>query len=506
MILHISPRSIWQKVLLSCLIFATSLLAIAQPNTRSTSDFTGTWKVTEPGGKETFVILRSSGAASKFGRNVSQGRIIPGNWTFENGALNVLWESGNRHQFAQISNGFEVTYFTGVEQTEAFTTRTEKVPSEHLGAWAVDPNARSRESTRTEDIAVGFFGNWQVTRADDTSYFIIVEDDRSATTTWRPDGTGQGTLRGAWSRQGSELHITWENGWYTIIQPEDRTFQIVNVASGGNLETDRTSPKSARRVRSEVLPTDWLTQYEAERERFRGGISFSSRREAQRFYRGEWIVERQGLGLERISLSRFGGISTSRRASLDGEWRLSGQDLFLNWDDGLRQVISAIGTGFVLFEFEAGRPVDAVPSRIFRTTPADRSKLEAFEQARMSASHALHEDDALNDALVGPSETTFLSRLWPFGRSEYSEFPEDTFVVEPPSKENDPWWWPFWSEQEAQAANRSGTSEVTSAETSERTPEEDERQADTIDGSPTADKTPTRPQRSARNSDWIPTY
>ena len=145
-------------------------------------------------------------------------------------------------------------------------------------------------------------------------------------------------------------------------------------------------PASAARTVETRVPSAWLTQYKDERSTDSGGIAFSSRKDARAFYRGDWVIQRSEDDFERVSLARFGGLSTSKDSSLDGQWTLSGQDVFMRWDDGMRKILSPVGRSFVLYEYRPGRPLDGVPTRVLPAAPENTSKLAEHLEGREAIS------------------------------------------------------------------------------------------------------------------------
>ena len=130
---------------------------------------------------------------------------------------------------------------------------------------------------------------------------------------------------------------------------------------------------------------------------------------------------------------------------------MSGQDIFLRWDDGVRQILSPIADGFLLYEYKPGRPLDGVPTRIYAATPADSAKLAKHIEGRNEVARQMLE--VAEAAGINESESeswgrTFARWAWPFGNSDGAGDSAALLtggVNEPASK--DPWWWPFWSEK-----------------------------------------------------------
>ncbi len=220
------------------------------------------------------------------------------------------------------------------------------------------------------------------------------------------------------------------------------------------IEDDESETRSAIRTIASKVPGDWMREYREERENTTGGIAFSSRKNARAFYRGDWIIRRGESEYERIDIRRFGGLGTTADRSLDGQWRLSGQDLFMRWDDGMRKILSPVGHGFVLYEYRPGRPLDGVPTRVLAAAPADSGKFAEHLEGRVEVAEQMKQMAAA--AGIDPAEQedtgwgrSFARWVWPFEGESESASAEEMLAeeFEQEAGEEDPWWWPFWSER-----------------------------------------------------------
>jgi hypothetical protein len=434
--------------------WALLLLTVEQPSSLNAAEsdaalraqvvsWLGTWEFSEPRSGPQFLILRAGGNASMFSGHANTSAVMQGRWRFDGVRLEVNWPERGIHVLERRDGDFLMSYIEPETEGFQFTVAATRMPTDYLGSWAVDPVSR-RDQTQRENEDSGFFGNWLIQPNGDEPYFILIRNDRSAATSLTSKNAASSGKLGTWARQGTELHITWEDASYTVFQVAGDAFSVVHFPTGESLDKERSDGIPARRIRRDAVDADWLERFNAERDEMGWGIRFETQRAAQRFYRGNWLVDRSDFGVERISLGRMGGIRSTRRPIARGEWRLSTQDLFLNWEDGFRQVITPIGSNFVLFEYAAGRPVDAVPSRVFQAVPEDLEKLSAAQRERKIA-HPVFESEPVRAEQRGG----WFSDLWPFGGERRQEFPEDTFVQGDERSVNNPWWWPFWSENEA---------------------------------------------------------
>ena len=136
---------------------------------------------------------------------------------------------------------------------------------------------------------------------------------------------------------------------------------------------------------------------------------------------------------------------------------MTGQDIFMRWDDGMRTVLSPVGQGFLLYHYKPGRPLDGVPTRIFAATPDDAAKFATHMQGRKDVAEQMRSLAEAAGVTTNPVDTgwgqTFMRWAWPFSEDEQ---PQSTEALLQESYETsaslDPWWWPFWSEKPSSAA------------------------------------------------------
>ncbi|MEM7790011.1 MAG: hypothetical protein AAF546_01305 [Verrucomicrobiota bacterium] len=412
--------------------------------------FRGTWQAVDPDKGLLILIAKRAGQASYFWGSTLDNAVYKGEWLPNGDNATFKWQDGTSHRLQREALGFSITSFDR-NGMEIYAGRAQQVPQEVLGQWAKPPS-EPEDLNSDRDAARGFFGVWEIQNENDPHY-IIVEPDRSAASTWEGSNSSSSGLRGAWAKQGGELHIAWESGHYSIVRESERGFTYKRIEPGQVIEDDETEFSSASRTRKENLPLAWSSSYDETRQRQLGTVVFPSRKAARQFYRGDWLIQIKQGGFEKVNLGRFGGLSTSLDRSLSGQWLMSGQDIFMRWDDGIRKILSPIGRGFVIYEYKPGRPLDGVPSRVFAASPADPNKLQAYAEGRQEAVEQMM--NLAESAGVDPNNTssgwgnTFMRWVWPFSESDdYASTDAiltEAYVDEPGSE--DPWWWPFWSEK-----------------------------------------------------------
>ena len=490
---------------LFCVLAIFSLLGLRAHAQSNGELFRGTWQIDTPENGALIMMVKSQSQASYFWGDNTDRTVYAGTWASEGETAAITWADGSQHRIEADGLGFAITH-TEVGGKERYTTKAQQVPAEILGQWAKPPT-KSSKVVSDRDRAKGFLGIWKIGEDDTDAKYIFVESDRSAATT----AGGEDGLRGSWAKQGSELHITWDSGHYSILRPNKREFVYKMVEPGLIIEDDQTVMRPVARIIEDRVPHEWVTNYRVEREIYTGGIAFSSRKNARSFYRGEWIVKLSENRFERIALSRFGGLSSTLESGLEGDWRLQGQDLFMRWDDGIRKILSPIGRGFVIYEYRPGRPLDGVPTRTIAAAPADSAKLAEHLRGREQVVQQIV--NLTEAAGIDPAQQetagwgrTFSRWVWPFSEDEAAASADAMFEEEfEESSETDPWWWPFWSEKGT--AEQVNVTETATDVSEQPVPDKDAEEitigtpVENIKGSSVSEKTIEKNGRSVR--DWV---
>jgi len=437
-------------------IFICLFAAVQLVQAQDTQDsYQGVWEFSSPESGSFVLILKRNGLASYFRSDNQDRTVYQGSWETLQGDAVATLPDGLSYRITKDTGAFSITS-RGNTSAQNFKAYTQRLPKETLGQWAKGPQS-DEDFKSDKDEAKGFFGIWKI--GLDAPFYVMIESDRSAASNWDGSLQGERGMRGAWARQGSELHIVWDSGHYSILRETERGFSYKRIEPGQIIEDDSSTPITCTRVDATVVPEAWMAGYKEERETYTGGIAFASRKSAREFYRGYWLIKLGEQTYERFEIGRFGGLSTSRNSDLKGDWGMSGQDLYLRWDDGMRKILSPVGEGFIIYEYRPGRPLDGVPSRVFPTAPENTAKLAEYvrgrnEVARQLAERAEEAGVNLKDGNYGFGRT-FMRWAWPFGAEEADD--ADVLIKDAyeESYSADPWWWPFWSEKQPEAAETS---------------------------------------------------
>ena len=486
---------------LKTLLMTVLFLALAyELPAQESIDYRGVWQADTSEHGKLILIIKRNQLASYFQADNNDQTVYQGSWKPGVNGVVIEWSDGSSHRITQNLFNYELTYLDA-SRGKQYTTTTVKLPEGILGQWAKAPS-RPDEELSDRDRAKGFFGIWK-TGPTAEPYYVIIEPDRSAATNWSPSTASPQGLRGSWAKQGSELHIAWDAGYYGILKQNetDTTFQIIHP--GNTIENADSKAFATSRAREDQLPNDWHSRYLEEKTTQAGGIAFAGYREAVSFYRGSWIVQRSKDIFERIEIGRFGGLKNSADSTLHGNWRMSGQNIFMEWDDGIRRILSPIGNGFVLYEYKPGRPIDGVPTHIFPATPKDTSKLaEHLREREAVATKLLRRAEAVGittDVVDSGWGQTFMRWAWPFDDTDSNDLSDTSLKAALVAPEGvDPWWWPLWSENPSQQTANSDKARNTV--TLKLTSETDETNPNTTESS---DQTVTQSDKiMTKKADW----
>ena len=269
---------------LFCGLAISSLLGLSAHAQSKDELFRGTWQIDTPEKGTLIMIVKSQSQASYFWGDNTDRTVYAGTWASEGETATLTWADGSQHRIEGDSLGFAITHIDARRQRGLHDQGTTSARRNTRSVGEAPTKASEIASDR--DRAKGFIGIWKIGEDETNAKYIFVESDRSAAT----NAGGEDGLRGSWAKQGSELHITWDSGHYSILRPNKREFIYKMVEPGLIIEDDETVMRPAARIIEDRVPLTWATKYRTERKIYTGGIAFSSRKNARAFYRGDWIV------------------------------------------------------------------------------------------------------------------------------------------------------------------------------------------------------------------------
>lgn len=347
---------------------------------QSPSDYEGTWKVEHPQAGLIYLIIWEEGRASYFFTANPRVEVFSGSWELSDSGMKINWQTGGYSQLRFVDGDMDIVFAAqDPEHFEADRTvfPATRVPRGELGKWARPPGAPDRRSA--EGLST-FFGNWSAERPDGSRFFIVVEEDRTAASTFRHRRGEEPIIqRGVWRRIGSDLHITWNDGAYARIVPRSRGHDVIWFEPGVLLEGDDREVFNAIRVQV-GLPQDWLTAY---REKRYLGVNVAvhrQRNQVSRFFRGFWDIAVAREEGSYIEIRRFSNARTNRFGGVTGRFFPQPDSLTINWENGIREVIQPVGIDFVVTTFRPGQPLDGQPERVFPLIPREEGKLESYRE------------------------------------------------------------------------------------------------------------------------------
>ena len=92
-----------------------------------------------------------------------------------------------------------------------------------------------------------FVGNWRVFNDEGDFFYIAINPDRTAFSTW---ANGQ---KGQWKEVKDKVTIQWSDGWTDILYRDGETVKKISFEPGREVDENPTSTANAERVAS--IPT-----------------------------------------------------------------------------------------------------------------------------------------------------------------------------------------------------------------------------------------------------------
>ena len=417
----------------SFLVFVTVFFAIhlsAETDSLGVDfeDYKGLW-LTEISNEAVYLMVKKNHIARYFYKNRIDNNIYKGRWKL--GEENTLLLSSfdfNNLRFRLESNSYASANFPKGDTNISVLT---KVPEEILGDWARPPDY---EAPKNAYMPSSYFGLWE-TQDKENSRIINIRNNRTVISKSKEESAArpQNLLQGEWYKHGQQLHIAWEDGSYSIIDNRNETrVKHFDFASGEVINEEEADYKLVKQSQSNFNDSDWLKNQQVLTEHNNISLSQFDYKSLLKFYRGEWIIldETQPNAVEIMKFNRFGGVHLASDSKIKGNWYLSGKGCLINLEDGIRMRLKYIGSAFLIFVYEANRPLDGFPNKILKAAPRNSQKLDLLN-AEVSFTFKLLEQ--VNQINTRGHQTIPLISNWSN---------RDTINPSPSS----PWWWPIWSD------------------------------------------------------------
>ena len=250
----------------------------------------------------------------------------------------------------------------------------------------------------------------------------------------KEEGSSQHSLvQGEWYKHGQQLHIAWEDGSYSIIDNRNENrVKLFDFAPGSVINEEVADYKLIKQSQSDFDESDWSKNQQILAQQNNISLSQFDYKSLLKFYRGEWITldETQPNAFEIMKFNRFGGVNLASDSKIKGSWYLYGKGCLINLEDGIRMRLKYIGSAFLVFVYEANRPLDGFPNKILKAAPKNSQKLNLLNAEVTFTLKLLKQVNLIN---AQGQQTMPLVSNWSN---------RDTINPSPSS----PWWWPIWSD------------------------------------------------------------
>ena len=305
------------------------------------------------------------------------------------------------------------------------------VPQAILGEWAIPPDY---EAPKNKYEPTTYFGLWE-TQDEKNPRIIYIQDNRTVFCKRKKTLANNSVLKlqGEWHKHGSQLHVAWEDGSYTVIDSSNENkVKLFDFEPGEALIVESSKYALVKKIQNGLdLNTELANQGKFIKE---DNISLSGfdYKSLLRFYRGEWVTldETQPNAIDIIKFNKFGGLNIASDTNTKGSWFLSRKVCLLNLENGIRMRLKHVGSAFLLFVYEANRPLDSFPNKILKTAPLNPRKLDLINTESGYTIALLKQVNLLS---TNNERSIPLISNWS-NRDTINPIPIE------------PWWWPIWSD------------------------------------------------------------
>ena len=394
-------------------------------------DYKGTWLI-QIQNKPFYLVIKRNQIAHYFYKDGNNANVYSSFWNIDqNGVMYILnllsydltFDLSNK-QIHLLPTNNDIG-----DLTNEATSMIKKIDASMLGTWSLPPNY---EPPRTFNMPSTYFGLWKITNQEKNE-LIEIQNNRKVFSLKSQSTNTSDTiiLYGEWSKHGKQLHITWEDGSYSILDNTTPNFVKLYDFKSGEIITDKK--QGFRLISSNLKSKDkiyWEKHKDLVDSKSIIKLNHFSQKELLKFYRGDWILmgDRDSKTFDIIQFGRFGGVQLNSNKRTRGTWYPSAKNTLLNLGAGIRMQFRSVGSGFIFLVYEATRPLDAYPSKVLRTAPLNRSKL-----------HNLNFNAIYAEKLLEQVPLSGLKQTASLFSSQSGLHP---ILAENPN----PWWWPIWSD------------------------------------------------------------
>lgn len=390
-------------------------------------DYKGLWQ-TEINNEAVYLLIKKNHIARYFYKDRIDNNVYKGQWKLgEENTLLVSSFDFNDLRFRLDGGDSELA--NSLQGNTSFSILT-KVPEEILGAWARPPDYEAPKNTYMPST---YFGLWE-TQDKENPRIIKIWNNRTVISKSKEEvSSPHDLLQGEWYKHGQQLHIAWEDGSYSIIDNRNENrVKLFDFAPGTVINEEVADYKLIKQSPSNFDESDWSKNQQILAQQNNISLSQFNYKSLLKFYRGEWITldGTQPNAVEIMELNRFGGVNLASDSKIKGSWYLSGKGCLINLEDGIRMRLKYIGSAFLVFVYEANRPLDGFPNKILKSAPQNSQKLDLLNAEVSFTLKLLEQVKQIN---AQGQQTMPLISNWSNS---------DTINPSPRS----PWWWPIWSD------------------------------------------------------------
>ena len=429
----------------------TGAITVSDPSSNySFDDFKGIW-LTEIDGRAVYLLIQRNQIARYFYHSGIDNTVYESRWQLDpERGLDVLDVESVRLRIDPKSNS--VSYGAigegGSIETETNPlpnrSKIERVNASLLGDWARAPDY---ETPKNQYMPASYFGYWKALSETDKRSFEVRKNRmvvaliphctraQATDTNEASDDSGTSVLLGMWNKHGQQLHVAWENGAYSIFDNSNpERVKLFDFHSGEAIEEASASYSVLTQSLDTADRKFWAAMRPSIDKKSRISLQHFAQKTLLKFYRGDWIAYdgMKDTPYDILKFGRFGGVELRSNKDNAGTWYPSGKRCTLNFEDGTRMQFQPVGSGFLIFVYEATRPLDAYPNKVLSTAPLDRNKLTWLKSE--------------------PSYVLNLLSQWAKVQSFQSlnvvNGPSSSGLQKPSNYNNpaNPWWWPIWSD------------------------------------------------------------
>ncbi|MFL2825528.1 MAG: hypothetical protein ACJZ8T_00465 [Coraliomargaritaceae bacterium] len=389
--------------------------------------YMGLW-LTEINDEAIYLLIKKNQIARYFYKDRIDNNVYKGTWKLDKENLLSISSLDFENLCFQLEDdSAEATPFKAEENVSTLV----KVSEEILGEWA---RPADYEAPKNAYMPSTYFGLWE-TQDQKNPRLIQVLDNRTVISISKgePSSNPQNILQGEWYKHGKQLHIAWEDGSYSILDNRNENSVKLHDFAPGEAIIEKPSDYSLiTQSQTELEETYWPNDQLALKQQNNISLTQFDYKSLLKFYRGEWIIldETHPEALEIMKFNRFGGVDLASDKKIKGNWYLSGKGCLINLEDGIRMRLKYIGSAFLVFVYEANRPLDGYPNKILKSAPFNPQKLDLLNTEIYFTSKLLEQVE-----LLKPKGNKGIPLI-----SNWSN--RETINPSPSS----PWWWPIWSD------------------------------------------------------------